>query len=116
MKREGGMTLLALIFVLGVAAFFAIVGFRLLPAYLEYFTVKRIVSDLVQNPDLRSASVKDVQVAFDRRATSEYLSSVKGSDLQVGKNASGITISASWEQKVALVANISALVEFQIEQ
>ncbi|MSQ59438.1 MAG: DUF4845 domain-containing protein [Betaproteobacteria bacterium] len=116
MKREGGMTLLALMFVLAVAAFFAIIGFRLLPAYMEYFTVKRIISDLAQNPDLRSASPRDIQVAFDRRATTEYLSTVKGSDLQVGKGANGITISANWEQKVAIIANISALVEFQIEK
>jgi hypothetical protein len=116
MRREDGLTLLGLVLVLGVVAFFALIGFRLLPAYLEYFTVKRIITDLAQNPDLKGASAKDVQLAFDRRATAEYLSAVKGTDLQVSKGAHGISISASWEQKLPIVSNISALVEFEIEQ
>lgn len=116
MRREGGMTLLGLILVLGVVAFFALLGFRLLPAYMEYFTVKRIITDLAHNPELKGASARDVQIAFERRAAIDYLDSVKASDLQVAKSGDGISISASWQKKVPLLSNVSAVIDFEIEQ
>ncbi len=116
MRGERGLTLLGLIIVLGVIAFFVLLGFRLMPAYMEYFTIKRIITDLANNPELKDASAKDVQIAFERRAAIDYISAVKGTDLQVDKEGDGISISASWEQKVPIVYNISALIAFEIEQ
>jgi hypothetical protein len=116
MRRERGMTFLSLVFILAVVAFFALLGFRMMPAYVEYFTVQRIITDLVNSPELKGASIREVQNAFDRRAVIDYISAVKGTDLQVDKNKDGISISASWEHKVPLVYNISALIEFEVEK
>jgi Tfp pilus assembly major pilin PilA len=114
MKHERGLTLIGLILVLGVASFFALLAMRLVPAYLEFFSIKRILTEVASNSS--GGSVKDVQAAFDRRAAIDSITAIRGADLAVEKNGDGYSISASWEQKVPLVSNISALIEFEVEQ
>ena len=56
-----------------------------------------------------------IQASFDRRATIESVTSLRGSDLPIEKDGNGFAISASWERKVPIIHNVSALVEFEVE-
>ncbi len=115
MQRERGLTLVGLILVLGVSAFFVLMGFKLLPAYIEFFSIKRIIKELGESPELKGATVKDVQAAFERRATIDSITAIRGTDLQIDKQGDGFVLSANWERKIPLVSNVSALVEFEVE-
>ena len=115
MKAQRGLTLVGLIFILGLCAMTALLGFKMLPAYLEFFNVKRIVADIAASPQTKGATIKQVQQAFDQRAVIDSIASVKGSDLEVEKSGDGYILSISWEKKVPLIHNVSALVEFEVE-
>lgn len=115
MGRQRGLTLIGLILILSLIAMAALVGFKLLPVYTEFFNVKRIVSEIAASPEAKGASLKQLQIAFDRRALIDSVSSVKGADLEMQKTGDAVSLSLSWERKVPLVANVSVLVEFQVE-
>ena len=112
MNRQRGLSLLGLIITAGVLVFFALVGFKLLPSYIEFWTVQRIVSDLGRSPELRGGTVLSVQNAFDRRATIDNVTSVKGKDLEVSKVGDGFEIVASWSSRVPLFGNVNACLDF----
>lgn len=114
-KQQRGLTLVGLICMLSLGAAAALVGFKLLPAYTEFYNVKRIVAEIAASPEAKGGSPKQVQQAFDRRALIDSVQSVKGTDLDIQKNGDNMTLSVSWERKVPLVANVSVLVEFQVE-
>ena len=42
MRRERGIGLIQLIVTLGVVAFIGVMGAKLMPSYLEYFSVKKM--------------------------------------------------------------------------
>jgi len=113
MKKQRGLSLIGLLIVSGLLVFFAIIGFKLLPAYIEYFTIQRIVSEIARQPDVRGGAVRDVVAAFDRRASIDNVSSIKGSDLEVTKTGEGFEILATWTSRVPLFSNISACIDFQ---
>jgi len=93
--------------------FFAIIGFKLMPSYIEYFTVQRIISDIAHSPEVRGGSIRDVQAAFDRRASIDNVTSIKGSDLEATKTADGWDIVGSWGARVPLYGNVSLCIDFE---
>ena len=115
MNRQRGLSLMGLIITLGVVAFFALMGFKLLPAYIEYWTVKRIVADLAHAPELRGGSIRDVQAAFDRRASIDYgVTSISSKELEINKVGEGFEITGSWSTRVPLFGNINACLDFEV--
>lgn len=115
MQHQRGLTLVGLIFMLSLAGFAALLAAKLLPAYLEFFAIKRIVSEIGASGEGQNGTAKTIQASFDRRATIESVTSVRGRDLEIVKEGNGFVISATWERRVPLVYNISALMEFQVE-
>lgn len=115
MQYQRGLTLVGLIFMLMVAAMVTLLGAKLMPAYLEYYTIQRIVNEINASGEGQNGSVKTIQASFDRRATIESVTSLRGSDLAIEKDGNGFAISASWERKVPIIHNVSALVEFEVE-
>jgi hypothetical protein len=113
MNRQRGLSLMGLIITLGVVAFFALMGFKLLPAYLEYWTVQRIVADLAHSPELRGGAPRDVVAAFDRRAVIDNVTSIRGNELEINKSGEGFEITASWSKRVPLFGNINACMDFE---
>ena len=113
MNTQRGLSLIGLIITLGVVTFFALVGFKLLPSYIEYWTVKRIVVDLGRSPELRGGAVRDVVAAFNRRASIDNVNSISGNDLEINKVGEGFEITASWSSRVPLFANINACLDFE---
>jgi hypothetical protein len=115
MRRQRGISLIGLLIVSAVLVFVAIMGFKLLPSYIEYFTIKRVVTDLASGSEVRGGAVRDVMVAFDRRAQIDDIRSIRGSDLEVVKQGDGFIISAAYSVQVPLFGHLSACMDFQAE-
>ena len=113
MNKQRGISLIGLLVISGLLVFVAIMGFKLLPSYIEYFTVKRIVSDLARAPEIRGGTIRDVQSAFDRRTSIDNVSSIKGSDLEVEKTGDGFNIVVNWSTRVPLFGNLNACIDFE---
>jgi hypothetical protein len=111
MRREQGISLVGTIFLLAIAGFVLVVGFKLVPAYIEYFSVKKVLKTMAQS-ETKNATVAELKKSFDRRASADYIDSVKADDLDITKENGMVVISATWSKKVPLVANVSAVVDF----
>src|SRR5579872_3483902 len=107
MGKQRGVSLSGLIVTLAILAFVGLLGAKLLPSYLEYFSVKKILLAMDKNGETKG-TVRDIRGAFDRRNAIEGVTSVSGNDLDISKDESGETVvSASWSVKVPVVSNIS---------
>jgi hypothetical protein len=113
MKQQRGLSLIGLLLVSAIIVFVALIGFKLLPAYIEYFTVKRVISDIAFAADLRGAGVREVQNAFKQRSAIDDISSIQATDLEITKQGEGFTILAAYQRCVPLFSNISVCIDFE---
>jgi len=113
MVRERGISLMGLIVTLGVLGFLGVMAAKLMPAYVEYFSVKKMFSTMVEAGDLKG-SVRDIRRSFDTRNAIEDVKSVRGEDLEVGKEGGETVITAAWSVKIAMVGNASACLDFVV--
>jgi len=113
MHKQKGITFIWLALVIASVVFMLILGMKLMPAYMEFFTVKKTLTALKTNGSLNSMGVKEIQLSFDKTATIDDIRSLKGSDLEITKDEAGnTTVSVEYQVVVPLVANVSALLDF----
>jgi hypothetical protein len=113
MGKQRGIGLMNLIFGLAALGFLAVMAAKLVPAYIEYFSVKKMLASMEQAGDLKG-SVRDIRKGFETRNAIEDVKSVKGDDLEVTKEGGETVVSATWSVKVPLVSNIAACLDFYV--
>lgn len=112
MYRQKGITLTGFIVWAIVLAMVALLGMKLGPAYAEYYSIRKQFQAIAADPGVVAGGKGAIQGAFVRRATMENITSINLGDLQVEKQGDGVVISADYEVRIPLVANISALLTF----
>ena len=110
--RQRGLSILGFLFVAAVVIVVVMVGFRVMPAYIEYYSVRKALEQSLEDAkDLNSAA--EIRNAFQRRADAGYIESVDAKDVEVTKTKNEVTASVSWTRKLPMVANASILLEFE---
>ena len=110
-KKQNGVTLLGLMIVSVVVIIFALVGMKVVPAYMEFLSVKKVLSTMKQEP-LAEMSDKEIRTSFDKRASIAYISVVKGSDLIIEKNGDKKDLVMEYQVVKPIAGNISVLIDF----
>lgn len=110
-KTQGGVSLMGLIVVSALLIVVALVGMKIVPAYMEFFSIKKILTSMKQEP-LNEMSASEIKKSFDNRATIAYVSVINSSDLTIEKTSSGTVISVEYQVVKPIVGNVSALIDF----
>jgi hypothetical protein len=113
MGKQRGISLSGLIFWLAIGGFLAIMVAKLLPSYVEYFSVKKMFATMEQAGDLKG-TVRDIRRTYDTRNAIEDVKSVRGDDIEVTKEGGETVITATWSVKIPMVYNISACLDFVV--
>src|SRR5438128_1639672 len=113
-SRHGqrGLTIFGFIFVAAVVLAVVMIGFRVLPSYIEYFSVEKTLRQTLLNAR-DGATVSEFRRDFDLKASADYIDSVRGADVQFTKEGNVLTASASWTKTLHLVGNVSLLLDFE---
>ncbi|APV50942.1 hypothetical protein BWI17_15350 [Betaproteobacteria bacterium GR16-43] len=111
MRKQSGITLTGALLAMIAIAFIGLFGVKLVPSYIEYFAVKKILSTMEAAGDTKG-TVRDIRVSFDRRNSIEGVKEVKGDDLEITKEGGEAVVTAMWSVKVPMIYNFSACLDF----
>ena len=111
MVKQRGLSLMNVIIGLAVIGFLGVMGMKIAPAYIEYYTVKKIFSTMEQAGALKG-SVREIRLDWEKRNAIEDVKSIRGEDLEITKAGGETVVSATWSTKVPLVGNASACLDF----
>lgn len=111
-KSQRGATFLGMLFVGAMVAFVALIVMKMVPAYTEFFSVKKVIKAMKEEP-LGTMSKKEIMDSFDKRASIAYIESVKGSDLDIEKGAEDeAVVSVEYQIVKPIMGNVSVLIDF----
>ena len=109
---QSGLTIIGFIFVAAVVLSVAMIGFRVLPSYIEYFSVEKTLKQTLLN-SRENVTLAEFRRDFDLKASADYIDSVRGSDVELSKQGNVIFATATWSKTLPLVGNASILLDFQ---
>lgn len=110
-KKQLGVSLGGLIFGAVILIALAMLGLKLAPSYIEFFSIKKAVN-AIASEKRGGASVAEIRKSFDAHATIDDITSVKASDLEISKEGGDLVIKASYRKEIPLVANVGIYIEF----
>jgi len=107
--HERGMTAIGLIILITFVGLFVYAGIRLVPVYLEYFSVLRAVQGLKSDAD---AGQKAMRVSLEKRFDIEDIKSVDWRDIEITKNGAGWDVHVAYDAQTPFVGNVGFVVHF----
>ncbi|MGA7179259.1 MAG: DUF4845 domain-containing protein [Thiobacillaceae bacterium] len=111
-KQQHGVSLIGMLFWGIVIVFAAMLAMKLLPAYIEYFTIKKVLADIGRDPEIKTLSNSAIRDKFNKRSAIDDIHSVKPTDLDISKDGGRTVVSVDYPFQTKLVGNISLLVDF----
>ncbi len=112
MLRQRGISLSGLLVASVVIIFAALLLFRVLPAYIEYFTVKKTLNRIASDPEMQKATPAQIRSAFGKSSQIDDITAVTPQDLEISKDNNRLVLNASYAKRVPIVANVSACFDF----
>ena len=111
-NRQRGVSLSGLLVWSVILILAAIGGMKIIPAYIQDAEIKSILSTIVNDSAMQGAQSKDVRESFSKRAMMNNINVVTANDIEIVKDARGLSLSISYQVKIPLVGNASLLLEF----
>ena len=108
---QSGLTIIGFLFVAAVVVTIAMIGFRVAPSYIEYFSVEKTLRQTLQNAP-EGVTLGQFRRDFDLKASADYVESVRGSDVDLKREGTALVATADWTTTLPLIGNASLLLEF----
>lgn len=114
-ERQRGLTMTGLLFFALLLGFVAYTASRLLPAYLDYWAVKKALVDMAQDPALSGSGLAAYRDAFDKRLYVSSITDVGRKDLEMEKVKNGVLLKAAWTVRKPFIGPVSLCLDFKAD-
>lgn len=111
-KEQQGISLSGLLIWSAVVVMFALLGMKLIPSYIEYAAIKRVLAVIASDPSLQNAPPGEIRQSFDKRAVIDEITAVNSRAIEISKAGGQTVLSVSYSVKTPLFANISLYIDF----
>jgi Domain of unknown function (DUF4845) len=109
-RRQRGITLFGLLFWAIVIGMLALVGMRVVPTTIEYYTILKAINRI----SLEEAStVPQIRTAFDRQRDIDAITSITGKDLSITKENEKVVISFAYDSEIELIKPVFLLIKYE---
>lgn len=98
-SRQLGLSFIGLLFVFALVGVAAVIALQVVPTVLEYQSVLKAV-----NKAKDGTTVAEIRTSFDKTASIDNITSIKGADLDVTKADDGrVVVGFAYEREIHLV-------------
>jgi hypothetical protein len=111
--RYRGLTIIGFLLVAAVVVIFAMVGFRVIPSYIEYHSVRKALDDTMRGGAADPNNPAAFRTELARRLQTSYVEDVKASDVILQRKGTQLTAELAWERRLHMFGNMYILLEFE---
>lgn len=112
-SRQSGMTLIGFIFVLFIGGFFAYMGMRLFPAYSQFFSLSKAMTQ-VASEGVDGKSQNDVRRDFMYKLSFQYADdAINPRQIQFIQKDGGTDMKVAYDRRIHFIYNIDFLLHFE---
>jgi hypothetical protein len=111
-RGQRGITLIGFVFVLIVAGFFAYLGMRLVPVYIEDYSVKRSLEEVSKEPGIASKTPEQIRDILQRKFYISYVETAKPKDAKITKEGNNMILQMKYESRGPLFYNVEYIASF----
>ena len=115
-RKQGGMTMLGFLITLSVVILFLFCGMKIVPMYIEYYSVKKALASIANEQSASATSKDAIRALFARHLKIDYVKIIKPDMLKIEATDSGFNLTVDYERREELIANLDVVGRFHAEQ
>ncbi|MFZ1827720.1 MAG: DUF4845 domain-containing protein [Candidatus Competibacteraceae bacterium] len=86
-SKQRGMTVIGMLLLIVVIGFAALIAMKVVPMYIQYYTIKTTVESIRKEPQLAQMSPTEIHNAIQKRFDIGYVERPKARDLKIRNDA-----------------------------
>lgn len=118
-QHSRGVSLMGLLMWLIVLGFFALIGFKLIPIYLEAYKIDKAFTGIVNAPGVSSKSSGEIRKLALRRLDIDSVYRINHQNfseyVEIKKKDDQVRINVYYEPEAPLVANLRLVAKFDMD-
>ena len=111
-QRQRGMTMLSWLIVLGIAVFFILIGIKMVPTYLENYSVKQVLTNMENDRAVRKMSAQEMRQSFMKRLKINSVYEFDRDWIKITKQKNGNLIAVDYEIRKPVAGNVAIVMTF----
>ena len=111
-NRQKGMTMLSWLVVLGILVFFILIGIKMVPTYLENYSIKQVLANMENDRKVRTMSAGEMKKSFMTRLKINSVYEFDRNSIKIKKEKFGTRFSVDYEIRKPIAGNVSIVMEF----
>ena len=111
LKLQRGITLVGFLIVLSLAIFVAFLGIKIVPIYIDHYSVVTAMKSVQKEPGIVTATPARIKDLFFRRLYVSYVDSVDKRDVKVTRQ-NGRTLQVKYQVQKHLIGNLEIVAKF----
>lgn len=113
-KHQTGMTMISWILLIGLIGFVGLFGFKLLPIYLDYYTLNKAMTNVAKEVQ-PGESPQQIRISISGIFDVNSVTAVKTNDvsIKVDPDTKATVLGIDYDARTNFVANIDLVVHFE---
>jgi Tfp pilus assembly protein PilO len=110
-RKQAGVTFVGLFTFIGFVLFCIWIGFKIVPAYYQYYSVQKMLENIAA--DYAKASDREMRQTLEQRLDVSFIEEVKSEDLKIDRRTNPITLSVPIYRCSPVVHQVSLCVDLE---
>jgi hypothetical protein len=111
-RQQFGVSMIGILAILVMVGFFAMCAIRMVPHYTEFLSVKKIVSDIVMEPETKGMSSRQIRRRIENIFNSNQIYALKAADVKIVRKRGLTYIDSRYEVRMPIAWRIDAVISF----
>lgn len=113
MHRQKGLSFSGFAVFIVIVGFFAFLGLRLAPAYMQYYSIVKCMKELAADPAASGKNIKEVRKMLEKRLDVSYVESIKPDEIRFDDTSGTRSLTVSYEVRKPLIYNLDFVAKFE---
>lgn len=109
--KQRGITVIGMLLLIIVVAFVALIAMKVVPMYIQMFTVKSTIESIRKEPQLAQMSTTDIHNAIQKRFDIGYVDNITARDLKIRNDGGGRVLDLVYQDERDLFYGLSVVLK-----
>jgi len=109
--KQRGITVIGMLLLIIVIAFVALIAMKVVPMYIQLFTVKSTIESIRKEPQLTQMSTTDIHNAIQKRFDIGYVDNITARDLKIRNDGGGRVLDLVYQDERDLFYGLSVVLK-----
>jgi predicted membrane protein len=110
--RQRGMSMISWLVVLAVAVFFILIGIKMVPTYLENYSIRTVLKNMENDRSVRTMSPAEMRNSFIKRIKINSVYDFDRNAIKIKKEKNGTLFAVDYEIRKPVAGNVAIVMSF----